>query len=84
VLTGPAAGASPGPSGFSTGAGAMDLGSKAAPPEASSAQRNAALPPASEPATPDRTLPLALSLALLGAGVGLFVTNRVLRSRAPA
>jgi len=81
-LTGPAAGATAGTSGFATGAGAADSGSKVAPPEASSAQRNASLPPASGPATPDRTLPLVLSLALLVAGVGLLVTNRVLRGRA--
>ncbi len=81
VLTGPAAGATAGTSG-STGAGAADSGSKAVPPEASSAQRTATLQPASVPGTPDRTLALALSLALLVAGVGLFVANRVLRGRA--
>src|SRR5487761_2663130 len=75
VLTGPAAGATAGTSG-STGAGAADSGSKAVPPEASSAQRTATLQPATEPGTPDRTLALALSLALLVAGIGLFATNR--------
>jgi len=84
VLTGPAAAATPGSSGFSSDAGAMDLATKAAPPEASQAERNAALTPASEPATPDRTLLLVLSLALLAAGIGLFVANRVLRHRAQA
>ena len=82
VLTGPAAAATPGPSGFSTAAGAMDSASKAGPSDASQGERNAALTPASEPATPDRTLLLVLSLALLAAGIGLFVTNRVLRHRA--
>ena len=82
VLTGPAAAATPGPSGFSTDAGAMDSASKAGPSDASQGERNAALTPASEPATPDRTLLLVLSLALLAAGIGLFVTNRVLRHRA--
>ena len=84
VLTGPAAAATPGSSGFSSDAGAMDLATKTAPPEASQAERNAALTPASEPATPDRTLLLVLSLALLAAGIGLFVANRVLRHRAQA
>jgi hypothetical protein len=84
VLTGPAAAATPGSSGFSTDAGAMDSATKAAPPEPSQAERNAALTPASEPATPDRTLLLVLSLALLAAGIGLFVANRVLRHRAQA
>ena len=84
VLTGPAAAATPGSSGFSTDAGAMDSASKAAPPEASQAERNAALTPTSEPARPDRTMLLALSLALLAAGIGLFVANRVLRHRAQA
>ena len=82
VLTGPAAAATPGSSGFSSDAGAMDLATKAAPPEASQAERNAALTPASEPATPDRTLLLVLSLALLAAGIGLFVANHGLRHRA--
>ena len=84
VLTGPVAAATPGSSGFSSDAGATDLATKAAPPEASQAERNAALTPASEPATPDRTLLLVLSLALLAAGIGLFVANRVLRHRAQA
>ena len=84
VLTGPAAAATPGSSGFSSDAGAMDSASKAGPPDASQGERNAALPPASEPATPDRTLLLVLSLALLAAGIGLFVANRVLRHRAQA
>jgi hypothetical protein len=84
VLTGPAAAATPGSSGFSTDAGAMDSASKAAPPEGSQAERNATLTPASEPARPDRTMLLALSLALLAAGIGLFVANRVLRHRAQA
>jgi hypothetical protein len=82
VLTGPAAAATPGSSGFSSDAGAMDSASKAGPPDASQGERNAALTPASEPATPDRTLLLVLSLALLAAGIGLFVANRVLRHRA--
>ena len=84
VLTGPAAAATPGPSGFSTDAGAMDSALKAAPPEASQGERNATLMAASEPTTPDRTLPLLLSLALLATGIGLFVSNRVLRHRAQA
>ena len=84
MVTGPAAAATPGSSGFSSDAGAMDSASKAAPPEASQAERNAALTPASEPARPDRTMLLALSLALLAAGIGLFVANRVLRHRAQA
>src|SRR5450759_3894127 len=84
VLTGPAAAATPGSSGFSSDAGAMDSASKAGPPDASQGERNAALPPASEPATPDRTLLLVLSLALLAAGIGLFVANRVLRHRVQA
>ena len=82
VLTGPAAAATPGSSGFSSDAGPMDSASKARSPEALQAERNAALTPASEPAMPDRTLLLVLSLALLAAGIGLFVTNRVLRHRA--
>ena len=84
MVTGPAAAATPGSSGFPSDAGAMDSASKAAPPEASQAERNAALTPASEPARPDRTMLLALSLALLAAGIGLFVANRVLRHRAQA
>ena len=84
VLTGPAAGATEGPSGFSTDAGAADSAPKAAPPEASQGERNAGLVPASEPVTPDRTLPLVISLALLVAGIGLFAANRVLRRRAQA
>ena len=84
VLTGPAAGATEGPAGFSTDTGAADSGSKATPPEASQGERNAGLVPASELATPDRTLPLVLSLALLVAGIGLFAANRVLRRRAHA
>jgi hypothetical protein len=82
VLTGPAAAASPGPSGFSIDAGAPDSVPKAVPPEASQGERNAALTPVSEPATLDRTVQLALSLALLVAGIGLFTANRVLRHRA--
>jgi hypothetical protein len=84
MVTGPAAAATPGPSGVSSDAGAMDSASKAGPPEASLGERNAVLTPASEPATPDRTLQLVLSLALLAAGIGLFVANRVLRHRAQA
>ena len=82
VLTGPAPTALPGPSGVSTDAGAMDTAPKAGPTEASPAQRDAALPAASGPVTPDRTLPVALSLALLAAGIALFATNRALRRRA--
>jgi hypothetical protein len=84
VLTGPGAAATPGPSGASADAGAMDSASQAAPPEASRAERNAALTPASEPVTPDRTLLLTVSLALLAAGLGLFIAHRVLRHRAHA
>jgi hypothetical protein len=84
VLTGPGAAATPGPSGVSADAGAMDSASQAAPSEAWRAERNAALTPASEPVTPDRTLSLTVSLALLAAGLGLFVANRVLRHRAQA
>ena len=79
--TGPVAAATPGPSGLSTDAGAMNSAPKA-PPEASQGERNAALTPASEPATPDHTLLLVLSLALLAAGIGLFVANHGLRHRA--
>ena len=84
ALTGPAAAATPGPADFSTDAGAMDSQTKVAPPEASQGERNVALTPPSEPATPDRRLPVALSLALLGAGLGLFVANRALLHRAQA
>lgn len=84
MVTGPAAAATPGPSGVSSDAGAMDSASKAGSPEASLGERNAVLTPASEPATPDRTLQLVFSLALLAAGIGLFVANRVLRHRAQA
>ena len=83
-LTGPAAAATPGPSGFSTDAGAPDPATKAGPPEASQGERNASLAPASEPAAPDRTPLLVLSMALLAAGVGLLVINRVLRRLARA
>ena len=79
--TGPVAAATPGPSGLSTDAGAMNSAPKA-PPEASPGERNAALTPASESATPDHTLLLVLSLALLAAGIGLFVANHGLRHRA--
>ncbi len=84
VLTGPGAAATPGPSGASADAGAMDSAPKAGPLEASQAERNGALPPVSDPAAPDRTLSLTVSLALLAAGIGLFVANRVLRHRAQA
>ena len=84
VVTGPAAAATPGSSGFSGDAGAMDSASKGASPPASQGERNAALTAGSEPATPDRTLPLVLSLALLAAGIALFVANRTLRRRVGA
>jgi len=84
VVTGPAAAATPGSSGFSIDAGAMDSASKGASPPASQGERNAVLTAGSEPATPDRTLPLVLSLALLAAGIALFVANRTLRRRAGA
>ena len=84
VVTGPAAAATPGSSGFSGNAGAMDSASKGASPPASQGERNAALTAGSGPATPDRTLPLVLSLALLAAGIALFVANRTLRRRAGA
>ena len=84
VVTVPAAAATPGSSGFSSYEGAMDSASKAGSPAASQGERNAALTAGSEPATPDRTLLLVLSLALLVAGIGLFAANRVLRRRAGA
>jgi hypothetical protein len=84
ALTGPAAAATPGPADFSTDAGAMSSQTKVAAPEASQGERNVALAPASEPATPDRGLPVALSLALLGAGLWLFIANRALLHRAQA
>lgn len=84
VVTGPAAAATPGSSGFSSYEGAMDSASKAGSPAASQGERNAALTAGSEPATPDRTLLLVLSLALLAAGIALFAANRVLRHRAGA
>ncbi len=82
VLTGPAAGATAGTSGFCDRRrrGGLQFEGRATRSVVGTA--GVALPPASEPATPDRTLALALSLALLVAGVGLFVTNRVLRGRA--
>ena len=85
TVTGPAAAptATTGPSGFSTGAGAAtDSTTKAAPPEAPQADRSALPAAPSGPTQPDRTLPLLLSLALLVAGVGLLVANRMLRGRA--
>jgi len=89
AVTGPAAAATPGPSGFAADAGAADAGapdaaSKAVPPEASQAQRNAALTPVSEPGGSDRSLPLALSLVLLASAIGLLAVNRLLRRRAHA
>jgi hypothetical protein len=85
TATGPAAAAtaSTGPSDFSTDAGAAtDSTTKAAPPEASQAGRSAVPATPTETVQPDRTLPLLLSLALLVAGLGLLVANRVLRGRA--
>ncbi len=84
VVAGPAAAATPGSSGFSSDAGATDSTSKAGSPAASPGERNAALTAGSEPAKPDRTLLLVLSLALLAAGIALFVANRALRRRAGA
>ncbi len=84
TVTGPAAAASAatGSSDFSTDAGApRDSTTKAAPPVASQAGRSAE-PASSGLVQPDRTLPLLLSLALLVAGLGLLVANRVLRGRA--
>jgi hypothetical protein len=85
TVPGPAAiaSAAAGSSGFSTGAGATtDTANKAAPPEASQADRSSVLPAPSPPAPPDRTLPLLLSLALLGAGLGLLAANQALRRHA--
>lgn len=85
ALTGPAAiaSAAAGSSGFSTDAGATsDTATKAAPLEASQAGRSSVATAPSLPAPPDRTLPLLLSLTLLGAGLGLLAANRLLRRRA--
>jgi hypothetical protein len=85
TLTGPAGApiASPASSGFSANSGAAsDSTTKAAPPEAAQGGRAAALPAPAQPAQQDRTVPILLSLALLAAGLGLFVVNRALRGRA--
>ncbi len=85
AITGPAAGpiASAGSSGLSANSGAtMDSTTKVAPPEAAQSGRTSVLPSPSQPTQKDRTLPILLSLALLGAGLGLFVVNRALRGRA--
>ena len=85
AVTGPGAVASAaaGSSGFSTDTGATtNSATKAAPPGASEAGRSSVPTAPPQPATPDRTLPLVLSLALLGAGLGLLAANRVLRRRA--
>ena len=85
TLTGPAGApmASAASSGFSANSGAAsDSTAKAAPPEAAQGGRAAALPAPAQPAQQDRTVPILLSLALLAAGLGLFVVNRALPGRA--
>lgn len=85
TVTGPAAGprASTGSSGFSTNSGpGTDSTTEAVPPEAAQGGRTVVLPSPAQPAPQDRAVPILLSLALLAAGLGLFVVNRVLRARA--
>ena len=85
TITGPAAvpAASAGASGWSTYAGpATDSTTKATTSEASQFGRTVVPPEPPRPSPQDRTVPLVLSLALLGAGLGLLVVNRVLRGRA--
>jgi len=84
TVAGPAAAAtaSTGPSDFSTDAGAPTDSTKAVPPEISQGARSAVPATRDQPAPQDRTVPLLLSLALLVAGFGLLVANRVLRGRA--
>ncbi len=57
-------------------------GAKAVPPEAAEGTQNGATFAASEPASPDRTVQVVLSMVLLTAGIALLLTNRVLRGRA--
>ena len=85
TLMGPAAGpnASAGSAGFSANSGATtDTTTKAAPPKLAQGGRTAVPPAPSQPAPQDRTVPLLLSLALLGAGLALLVLRRALRGRA--
>ena len=85
TVTGPAEGprASAGASGFSANSGpGTDSTTKAVPPEAAQGGRTVVLPSPAQPAPQDRAVPILLSLALLAAGLGLFVVNRVLRARA--
>ncbi len=85
TVTGPAGGpiASAGSSGFSANSGpATDSTTKGTPPEAAQGGRTAAQSAAAQPAQPDRTVPVLLSLVLLAGGLALLVVNRVLRSRA--
>ena len=83
---GPSTVATPGSAGFSSNGGANDAASNAIPPDASQRDRNANLAAGSSRATTtsDRTVPVTVSLALLLAGIALFVTNRLLRRRAGA
>lgn len=82
AVTGPAEGPTAS-SGFSAASGpATDSTTKAAPPEAGQGGRTAVQPAPAQPAPQDRTLPILLSLALLGAGLALLVVNRALRGRA--
>jgi hypothetical protein len=83
TVTGPASTPGVGSSGFAADAGAPTDSTKAAPPEVSQGDRSA-VPATREQAAQDRTVPLLLSLLLLGAGLGLLVANRVLRGRAGA
>jgi hypothetical protein len=85
TITGPAEGpiASAGSSGFSANGGATtDSITKVAPPEATQAGRTTIPPVPAQPAPQDRSASILLSLALLAAGLGLFVVNRALRGRA--
>ena len=85
TITGPADGpiASADSSGFSANsAAATDSTTKVAPPEAAQGGRTAIPPVPAQPAPQDRSVPILLSLALLAAGLGLFVVNRALRGRA--
>jgi hypothetical protein len=62
-------------------AGPIPPALEAASPAGSQGDLKAAAPTAREVAQSDRTLPLAISLVLLAAGIALFVANRVLRRR---
>jgi hypothetical protein len=82
VQAGPAGAGAPEPSTVATTLGAADSASKAGIQGGSPGNPTAELPPKPAPTTPDRTLQVGLSLALLLAGCGLFVANLVLRRRA--